>query len=391
MKTATVTWITYKNYGTVLQAYALQSFIKSLGIDNDIISDRKIIAEKYHKTEVESKVETEKRTWLKKQIDHIRHPLQYIWLHCLKLKQKREKKQTSFYYRSQEKIKGFAENRLSITEPVSRCDLPVLNNKYDLFIAGSDQIWSPLPINFDGYFFLDFVTKKKGSYAPSLGTLNIPEDKKELIKGYVQNYSFCSVRENQSAEQFTEELEIPTEWVCDPTLLYDKVFWNNFCADIKSKERKYVLCYFLENKDWYFEYAKQLSKYLGKKLLLIPNFLDFCLKKNFIKEIVGPVDFVFLIKNADFILTDSYHGMIFSMIFEKQLIYLKRFDDAAPNCQNIRVYSLLDHLNLEKIIVPEKNFAPSDVQQIDYKYVSQKLSSHRCKSCDFLKKNINEA
>ena len=92
MKTATVTWITYKNYGTVLQAYALQSFIKSLGIDNDIISDRKIIAEKYHKTEVESKVETEKRTWLKKQIDHIRHPLQYIWLHCLKLKQKGVKK-----------------------------------------------------------------------------------------------------------------------------------------------------------------------------------------------------------------------------------------------------------------------------------------------------------
>lgn len=399
MKTATITWITYNNYGTELQAYSLQKYIQSMGIDNVIISDREIINEKrQNKSESISIISESKNAYnnyrsfgrIFRKFKYIFHPKRAVILIRTLIINKRIQANQRNYYASQRRIDEFKSTELVITDPVKRNQMTLLNDEYDVFIAGSDQIWSPLDVDFDGYYYLDFVNKKKGSYAPSLGTTNISPNKTRIIKNYLMNYDFCSVRENQSAVQFTDELEIKTEWVCDPTLLFDSSYWEDFSKGITTPQNEYLLCYFLGTDEWYFNYATKTAKELGLRLVIIPSRITFCSKKNIYPKPVGPKEFVALFCHASFILTDSYHGTIFSLIFQKQLLHLKRFNDNAENCQNIRVYSLLEYLNLSDIVLEQKEFEQSDLFSIDYNYVNCKINEFRNRSQRFLEDSLSD-
>ena len=401
MKIATVTWITYNNYGTELQAYALQQYILGLGIDNMIISDKVIIQEIMKKWQSQTNSrdfftgenanksnDKKKSNCFFRKFKYICKPNQILKHIYLQIKNQQEIKLKTLYMESNKKIEEFKNTYLKISSVYNREEMKQLNEHFDLFIAGSDQIWSPLDKNFDGFFFLDFVSKPKGAYAPSLGVSKIPSNKYNIIKEYLTDYSFCSVREKSSNEELVQTLGIKSEWVCDPTLLFDMLYWNNFFDNIIVPKKKYILCYFLEDQKWYFDYAQEISKSLGLQLLLIPNLEQHCLKKIVYKKPVGPKEFVALFAYSDFVLTDSYHGTIFSLIFQKQFIHFKRFHDSSVDNQNIRVYSLLEYLNLEKIIVEPKCFFQSDIIHIDYDETNYLLNTFRKKSKDFLYESI---
>lgn len=393
MKIATVTWITYRNYGTELQAYALQQFILRLGFENDIVSDKRIVNKDSDGLDSNTRGKRigkkKKSYWIKKLLKNVYRPRKVNGIIKSYIAENKVYKSNKLYFESQKKIEEFKKDHLYITKDYSRDQMIRLNDVYDFFIAGSDQIWSPLDCNFDGYYFLDFVNgNKKGAYAPSFGTPIISKKKQEIITEYLSSFTFCSVREKQSTEQISHSLGIKAEWVCDPTLLFDKSFWVDFGREGTAPKCDYILCYFLDDREWYFNYAKSLANYLGLKLVLIPSREGLYMQNDLCEYPVGPIEFVGLFMHSTFVLTDSYHGTIFSLIFQKQMLHLKRFNDSQKDNQNIRVYSLLEYLGLKKLIIEENKFKKNDLQTIDYSEINALLKEHSNHSKRFLIENL---
>ena len=400
MKTATVTWITHQNYGTDLQAYALQQYLLGNGYENTIISDKYIIcpyllsnqdcneetAENTCKSSNSSQMQTAQR--IKRYISNPMSFFRDLKIHRAHIKSLKQYEICTSYRKCMDLIEEFKYRRLSISESYSPENMHKHNDDYDVFICGSDQIWSVFDVNFKGYFYLDFVTKKKIAYSPSIGTEKISNEKKEIIKEYLKDYSAISVREKISAVQLSELCGRDVQWVCDPTLLHDRDFWEEFSASEVVSVKKYLLCYFLGQNEWYFSYVKKLAKKLKLKPVLIPIREPFALHKWACNYGVSPERFVALIRDSSFVVTDSYHASIFSMIFEKKYLYLKRFKDDDDFCQNIRVNSLFEKVGLMDLCISEKEFEKSDIKDIDYNCVSKILSEFKKQSQEFLCTNL---
>ena len=197
MKTATVTWASYNNYGTLLQAYALQKSIEQLGYENMIISDREILNERKAKT---PKSSAEKQL-IQAQQDGISARLQRLLTNpgrlsrMLLMRTNREKYELP-YNGSQSACDEFRRSELRILYGQISDSLTALNDQFDAFICGSDQVWSVHDGVFNPYYYLDFVTKKKISYASSLGTDRIPPETAQIIKNLLVDFSAVSVRES---------------------------------------------------------------------------------------------------------------------------------------------------------------------------------------------------
>lgn len=394
MKSATITWITYNNYGTELQAYALQKYLGKIGIDNDIISDYDVINKIFEKTGIEGREATQPICILRKTARLIKK----YFIHPVKLfrvimsfagNEYSHKKARMFLGKNNKQFDIFRKKNLRICYSYNRKNLQDMNQEYDLFICGSDQIWSFFDNNYDGYYYLDFVKKKKVSYATSIGTDVIPDEMEKRIAEWLGDYSAISVREASTAKILSDIVSKQVAWVCDPTLLFDGEFWGKMDSFPQKRRRKYLLCYFLSNNSWYFDYAKAMAKHLQLNIILLPSRLEYSRIEGCCKEGVGPVEFVSYIKNAEFILTDSYHGSLFSLQFNKSFLYLKRFLDSDPLCQNNRIYSLFERLKIQNVIISQKQFSPCDIVEIPYQSVNESLSEFREYSRNFLRDAVN--
>lgn len=388
MKTATVTWITYNNYGTLLQAYALQKYVEMLGHENEIINDAIILKEyeagkaKPKKKKASNLPEIDKLSRLKNLLSNPRR-----FGRALAARLDRETYEYP-YYAVQNACEDFKRNEIKIRNGVSSENLAVMNADYDAFICGSDQVWSVFESIFNTYYYLDFATKKKIAYAPSLGTDKIPEATTEKVRELLSGFSAVSVRESVSANQLSAITQRDVEWVCDPTILHDREFWSDFADGVNVPKGKYLLCYFLENKPWYFDYAKQIADKLHLKIKLIPQKWDYLSNENIIQYAVGPKEFVALFENAEYVLTDSYHGSIFSLIFEKSFQYLLRFEKNDPNSQNVRIDSLFGYLEITDRIVDEDSTTEIETETKNYSEISCRLNDLRVRSCGFLEKSL---
>ena len=378
MKIGTVTWITYQNYGTVLQACALQQAVRLLGYENEILSDREVLAEhrRHHPYEkakpVENdaaEVEAEARG-----LGLLRQPRRL--LRALKARLDREG-YAAPYEESQKAIAAFIEQDMRVRRELSPDRLAALNGDYDAFLCGSDQIWSLRPVNFNPYYFLSFAQKPKLAYAPSLGTERISDERAAELAGLLQDFSALSVRESRSAEQLSALLGREVSWVADPTLLHDRPFWEDFCRSVPKRGGKYLLCYFLGDRAWYFRYAEALAKRLGLRLLLLPSRWEHLRRGCVDTGVIGPREFVARFRDAAWVLTDSYHGSIFSLLFERDFQYLLRFRPDDPNSQNLRIESLFSLLSLEDRIVSEDRAGAPRPEAMDHAALSEKLAAFR--------------
>lgn len=385
MKICIITWITYNNYGTQLQAYALQKCLESYGHEVTILSDLYII--KPWLLENTKKSETAKQRLLRRIKKCILHPI--ITLESRFASQSASTMPITTWMHTQKKIEDFKKENIRITDPIIPNNLCLLNNEYDLFICGSDQIWSVNDRDFNGYFYLDFVTQKKMAYGPSLGTDIIPEAKIPLIKKWLESFSAISVRERTVADNLSKVFEKNVEWVCDPTLLHDRFFWGNVASKTSINiEKPYLLCYFLEDKDWYFKYAEKLSNRFNLEIFLIPGNKKVSENPKSSNESIGIEDFLYLFEHATYILTDSYHGSIFSLLFEKSFLYLKRFHDGEHNSQNIRILSLYNYLHIENRIISDLDQFCDEILISDYQLINKKIQEFRLESRRFIEESL---
>lgn len=244
----------------------------------------------------------------------------------------------------------FAEERFHLSRTYSsKKELGECARDYSAFIVGSDQLWLPSNIAAD-YYTLSYVPEdvRKIAYATSFGVASLPGKQAEAARRFLPRFNSIFVRE-QSGQKLVKELigkDVPV--VCDPTMMFSAYEWNELLPTIRRVEENYILCYFLGDNPWQRKWAKELAEKEGCKIVQLPN-LD-----NYVKTDAGfadyplydvdPLDFVALIRDAEYVLTDSFHCTVFSNLFGKRFFTFRRYADDGTASTNSRIYSLLASL-----------------------------------------------
>lgn len=249
-----------------------------------------------------------------------------------------------------------------------------LENSYDFFVCGSDQIWNP-HYDFVGgkCDFLAFAPKhKKIAYAPSFGVSMIPEEKRNQFSLWLSDIAHLSVREKAGADIIKELTGKEAQVVLDPTMLIEVDHWKSIVRKTSCiPKNKYVLVYSLGKKSKEFEDAVE---YYSK------DFVCFDVRQigRLGKEIpIGPAEFLYAIKNAEVILTDSFHCTVFSILFEKKVHAF----DRTGMAMNSRIKTLFDSLGITVRDYKEI--------QIDYTQVFKNLQVLKDESIQYLKESLN--
>ena len=211
----------------------------------------------------------------------------------------------------------------------------------NFFVVGSDQVWNPY---FGGYSyeFLTFAPKEKRfSFAASIGTDQIPENQKPYFKKYLSEMNYISVRENKAAEIVKDLTGRDVDVVLDPTLLLPKEQWIEIVSKPNIEiDENYICTYFLG------EIPEAVYSFAKKKNLKI-------YKLNSIeqKELydINPAEFLYMIKNADYVLTDSFHAVVFSIIFNKDFYVFERKQAGVANMFS-RIETITQRFDLQSRI-----------------------------------------
>lgn len=333
-KVALITW-KFHNYGTVLQAFATNYFLNQMVcipcdlIDYDLDKKNLDIPKKYSIFEIAHKISN--RLKIGKENRTLRR-------YTTQWGAEIESRESRF----QEFI-----DKIPQTSKMQKESLYHLNADYDVFICGSDQIWNPK--FFDGRYMLDFVSddKIKIAFSPSFGTTNIPNSLKELYKKKLSRLDAISVREDVGCKIVQNLIHKNASHLCDPTLLLSAKDWER-ALQFRSQQGKYILCYFLSDNEWYLDMVKKVQNYLNLPIRIIGvKRMSYTFKNS---EIIhpGPNEFVQVIANANFVITDSFHGMLFSTNFNRKYMVLQRFSEKMSGSENSRLISFMKATKLDK-------------------------------------------
>lgn len=268
---------------------------------------------------------------------------------------------------------------------------------YDTVLVGSDQLWTPAGIASKFYNLL-FVPNNinKVSYATSFGVSYIPDNQIEMTTQYLARINHISVREKRGSE-IVKELtgrEVPV--TLDPTLLLTREEWNRIIPYKEVIEGKYIFCYYLGTNSEHRNIANKLKELTGLKIVTIPHLDEFVeADLNFGDEQlynVGPEDFLNIIRDAQYICTDSFHGSIFSILNHKQFFTFDRFKTGEKQSRNSRIDSLFELLGLEarRCSSTATKLKEKLDQVIDYDTVQFKLGKLREESFRFLDNALNK-
>ena len=333
-KIGIITYHNALNLGAVLQTYALNYYINSLGYNCETIN--------YKCEKIDNSYKLIDAGSTKKIIKS------FINIRGNIVKNK--------------KFSKFLFNNVKVSKEIYNKDNIIdANSKYNIFITGSDQVWN-YGLNEDENYFLKFVNKKnkKSSYAASFGNNGIIEKYGDKVLDNLKKFDLISVRENSSNKILNDRLNLKSVLVLDPTFLLTKKDWDKFVVKDKYKNRKYILVYLLHEKEA-LNIAKKIKALTGYSIKLITNSISFNAKR--IND-AGIEEFLTLIKNSEYVITDSFHGTALSIILRKNLkVVLKN----ANKHLNDRLISILNLFNLEDCIVNSKDSDKKILQKVDYK------------------------
>lgn len=224
------------------------------------------------------------------------------------------------------------------------------------------------------------------AYATSFGVSEIPNNLKKGYKKFLNRFQFLSTREIAGQEIIKELTGKNAKVVCDPTLLFNSEQWMKILPEEKVISEKYIFCYFLGDNNEHRNQAEILSQKTGYKIVTIPfldNFVERDLTFGDYKMFdIDTKDFVNLIRNAEYVLTDSFHGSIFSILNHKKFITFNRYT-SGKGSRNSRIDSLCHLLNLNDRRF-EKNILDNIFNDIDYDNVEIKLNELRNASISYL-------
>lgn len=330
-----MTFFESSSIGANLQAFALQTEIEKIGCETEIINyDRK-----------GDNVNKSKKKGPK---DHFIS----IISGCVNVLSKKNKQltQAAFLKFRSERLK-IAQKRYHNYEEL-RSDPP----SYDAYVTGSDQVWNP----YTGVrlaYFLSFVDdhSKKIAYAPSIGVKKIGAEYEYIFKDNVKNFKSLSCREKVGASEISRIVSRNVETVLDPTLLITPGEWDTYANEIKLPKKKYMLCYFLGSLKSSRRTAQRVAKEKGLEILDIPASPADLLWNVRKAKGVGPAEFLYLVKHASYICTDSFHGTAFSVNYGKPFLCFQRRGYSSAMSFGSRLENILEITGLEKCLVLENS------------------------------------
>jgi hypothetical protein len=256
--------------------------------------------------------------------------------------------------------------------------------KYDYFIAGSDQIWNPYFQSNSKREFLFFARpEQRISYAASFGVSEYPKEKELDYGKELAEFKAISVREATGIDIVKKMSGRTCELVLDPVLLLSSYEWDQVIGNKTYTGKPYIVLYFLGkmNNPCIEELLQQASK-KGFETMDV-------LKMNKSKKgSIGPEEFVRLIRNASFVITDSFHATVFSVLFHRPFVTINRSADKNAGDMSSRLASLLEQLGMQKRFVSTSEDLDYDCFSCDYSDVDEKINSAKEKSMSFLKKAL---
>lgn len=359
-KVGIITFHFVNNFGGVLQAYALQKAIADrCNVETEII---------------------DYRNWFIRLTDRIRlFPIStdkkeiISGLKTMKLRIQRRNK-----------FGNFTKNHVKLTKKyLNHFQLNRNPPKADKYICGSDQIWNPfLTMGVSSNYFLAFEKKpeNKIAYAPSFGTDGIARCYRKRLKKGLESIGHLSVREKSGQALIKKLTGREAERLIDPTFLLRKEEWENVGKNPICLEEPYILLYIMQRDMEVYEYARKIKEQMGIKLVEIsrygynPGFVDETLIS------VGPDEFLGLFRDATYVCTNSYHGLAYSIIFEKEfcLIPCKRF--------TARINNMMDLLKIKK--TSENRNLKALTATYDKDFVREVMEAEREKAFRFLNESI---
>ena len=246
-------------------------------------------------------------------------------------------------------------------------------------------------MNLGGDFYtMTFIPddKVKITYAPSFGVAEIPDRQKAQTKKYLQRIEYISVRESDGVRIVKELTGRDVQQVVDPTILVDKVVWDEKKGNRLLKEN-YILCYFISANPAYRAFAQKLAKKTGLKLAVIPHVDEFVkADQNFgdiVPERVGPFQFINLISNATYVCTDSFHGSVFSTLYERPFFTFSRYSGDGADSTNSRLYSYLKLIAMEnRMYQADHEITEVDLTAPDFTVAKENLERMRKESEKYL-------
>jgi len=257
----------------------------------------------------------------------------------------------------------------------------------DVYLAGSDQIWNPRIFpdgKFDPVFFCGFTQGRKIAYAPSFGIPHIPDSMEGELREYLGGFSHLSVREKQGQKIVREVSGREVPVVLDPTLLLRREEWSGLAAaPAPSLERGYILAYCISAPGALSPYIAQLAAETGLPVVQLCGIRQKVHKSAHCILDAGPAEFLGLFRDASYVCTNSFHGTVFSVLFEKPFFTsVAPSEMAAP--EQSRTYSLLSTLGLTERIIGKGDTAQLK-DGIDWLKVEQSLTTERERSLDYLR------
>lgn len=348
-----------KNYGAFLQAYALQKIIKEIG----------------HEPEAIQYDFTSKKTF----IDFIREPSYFLKKILADYISKKETdKKINIFKKSIKKYLHESEKRFGNIYELSQCV-----HEYDVFITGSDQVWNPkiTPNNLH-VRLLEFVpdTKRIASYAASISAKKVTEKERELIRNGINRFDYISVREETTKKVIGE---IPGKNIVknvDPCLLLNSIEWNEIIEN--PEEKDYLLVYKLMAQPDMFEHIKKIAD--ENKLTVVSLGKLEGYKYNYVcVPYTSPEKFLGYIKYAEYVITNSFHGVVFSIIFKKRANFF------LPASSHDRALELIKSTKTDRLL-EKVNIMNNELIHI-YEYVDDYLLNERKKSISYLNEVCGKA
>ncbi|MBO5213253.1 MAG: polysaccharide pyruvyl transferase family protein [Clostridia bacterium] len=362
----------HANYGGMLQAYATVSMLEKQGLNYELIQyeKKRTTVEKIrslprllNRVLLNDKYET-----LKKRIGEKRHP-EFARNNGVRLAAFRK----------------FEKEKFTKLSPVfvGYDGLCQGSRRYSAVITGSDQLWSPagLPTN---YYNLMFVPDDvlKISLASSFGVTEIPWYQKKRTRQFLNRIEHVSMRENRGSEIVKELTGREVDTILDPVFFLSKEEWDQRVPDEKIISEPYVFAYFLGANPEYRSVVTKFAKQKGLKVVALRHMDQYVPGDESFGDIapydVDPKYFLNLLRNAEYVFTDSFHGTAFSVINEKQFIVFNRYQEGSSVSKNSRIDTLCQNFGLEsRRYQPGKDLIELTSELIDYSVVSERFKQQK--------------
>ncbi len=365
------------NYGQLLQAFATQQIVRELGYSTEII--------KYH---------SGKKKGIKPSYAAAIVSIKQVSSIFRQKLKKQDTITTDEVHRNNIKLRKMQADlfRKTYLKDVVECNgINELRNKskeYFAVLVGSDQVWLP-DVAVSNFFTLRFAAPgvRRISYATSLGVSSYPNYVKKSAAEFWKKIDYLSVREQQGKDIIQSIAHVPVKVVADPTYLFTKSEWERLIPDARVVQDDYVLCYFLGDSQSTKSYARMFADKVGVRLVSILS--DECQSRDdeFADEVIvgeSIESFVNLIRHAKYVLTDSFHGLAFSVINEKQVLVFYRNRTDVKESRNSRIDNIVRSWGIEDRLIcnPEHMILPTN--NIDYVEVSHRVEVLRNQSLEFL-------